>query len=51
VRAGLGLLAAIFSVGALFLFGVYVRKAREEALISAAASLPWPAWSRPPTAR
>lgn len=37
--AGLALLAAIFSVGALFLSGVYIRKAREQARTSPAASL------------
>lgn len=36
---GLGLLAAILGVGALFLSGVYVRKARQQALSSPAASL------------
>lgn len=36
---GLALLVAIFSVGALFLSGVYVRKARQQALTSPQASL------------
>jgi O-antigen ligase len=35
----LALLAAMLGVGALFLSGVYVRKAREQALVSPAASL------------
>ncbi|HET8863411.1 MAG TPA: O-antigen ligase family protein [Solirubrobacterales bacterium] len=37
--AGIVLFAAIVSVGALFLSGVYVRKAREQALVSPSASL------------
>jgi hypothetical protein len=36
---GVVLLATLFSVGALFLSGVYVRKARQQAYTSAAASL------------
>jgi O-Antigen ligase len=39
VLIGFSLLTAIFSVGALFLSGLYVRRAREQALTSAAASL------------
>lgn len=37
--AGVALFAAILSVGALFLSGVYIRKARQQALTSASASL------------
>jgi O-Antigen ligase len=37
--AGIVLFAAILSVGALFLSGVYIRKARQQALTSPAASL------------
>lgn len=39
IPIALALIAAIFSVGALFLSGIYVRKAREQALVSPAASL------------
>lgn len=37
--AGIALFAAILSVGALFLSGVYIRKARQQALASPSASL------------
>ena len=39
IALGAALLAAILSVGALFLSGLYVRKARQQAYVSAAASL------------